>query len=217
LMSTDFDLEALNREVEGMDAEEIVRWAVGRGDGKMVVSTNFRPYEAVILHLVSGANPDAAVLWVDHGHNRPATYAFAEKVIGQLELAVTKFEPLEQAEVPAAALKGEGDRTEEEDAEIHAFSEKVKLEPFRRGMSEMAPGVWITALRRVQNANRGGMRVIETGPNGVLKVNPLLEWSDQDMERYLAENGLPNEWDYFDPAKAGEKRECGLHNGKLEK
>jgi phosphoadenosine phosphosulfate reductase len=31
------------------------------------------------------------------------------------------------------------------------------------------------------------------------------------MEAYLAEHGLPNEWDYFDPAKGDEKRECGLH------
>ena len=31
------------------------------------------------------------------------------------------------------------------------------------------------------------------------------------MEAYLKEHNLPNEWDYFDPAKADEKRECGLH------
>jgi phosphoadenosine phosphosulfate reductase len=36
-------------------------------------------------------------------------------------------------------------------------------------------------------------------------------WSDADMEAYLKQHHLPNEWDYFDPAKADEKRECGLH------
>jgi phosphoadenosine phosphosulfate reductase len=36
-------------------------------------------------------------------------------------------------------------------------------------------------------------------------------WSDADMEDYLKHHDLPNEWDYFDPAKADEKRECGLH------
>ena len=35
--------------------------------------------------------------------------------------------------------------------------------------------------------------------------------SDADMETYLKQHNLPNEWDYFDPAKADEKRECGLH------
>ena len=49
-------------------------------------------------------------------------------------------------------------------------------------------------------------------PNfGTLKVSPLFYLSDAELEKYLAENDLPNEWDYFDPAKADEKRECGLH------
>ena len=42
-------------------------------------------------------------------------------------------------------------------------------------------------------------------------MNPVFHWSDSDLERYLEEHDLPNEWDYFDPAKADEKRECGLH------
>src|SRR5437773_13877 len=53
---------------------EIVRWAVARANGRAVVSTNFRPYEAVILHLCTQVQPDIPVLWVDHGYNRPATY-----------------------------------------------------------------------------------------------------------------------------------------------
>ena len=44
-----------------------------------------------------------------------------------------------------------------------------------------------------------------------LKVSPLLNWNDQQMMEYCKQNDLPVEWDYFDPAKADEKRECGLH------
>jgi phosphoadenosine phosphosulfate reductase len=44
-----------------------------------------------------------------------------------------------------------------------------------------------------------------------IKVSPVFYWSDADMESYLKQHNLPNEWDYFDPAKADEKRECGLH------
>lgn len=39
----------------------------------------------------------------------------------------------------------------------------------------------------------------------------MFYWSDAEMENYLKQHHLPNEWDYFDPAKADEKRECGLH------
>ena len=46
---------------------------------------------------------------------------------------------------------------------------------------------------------------------GALKVSPLFYSTDDDLENYLQTHDLPNEWDYFDPAKADEKRECGLH------
>ena len=88
----------------------------------------------------------------------------------------------------------------------------TQLEPFQRGMRELAPKVWITALRQVQNPNRAGLDIVSHDVNfGALKVSPVFRWSDAAMEEYLARHGLPNEWDYFDPAKADEKRECGLH------
>jgi phosphoadenosine phosphosulfate reductase len=95
---------------------------------------------------------------------------------------------------------------------LKRFSAVMKLEPFQRGMKELAPTVWITALRKVQNPNRAGLDIVSRDANfGTLKVSPLFYLTDEDLERYLAEHNLPNEWDYFDPAKADEKRECGLH------
>ena len=88
----------------------------------------------------------------------------------------------------------------------------MKLEPFQRGMKELAPTVWITALRKSQNPNRAGLDIVSLDQNfGALKVSPLFYSTDDDLENYLQTHDLPNEWDYFDPAKADEKRECGLH------
>jgi phosphoadenosine phosphosulfate reductase len=88
----------------------------------------------------------------------------------------------------------------------------MKLEPFARGMRELAPTVWITALRKVQNPNRAGLDVVSQDGNfGALKVSPFFHFSDAELDAYLTQHALPNEWDYFDPAKADEKRECGLH------
>jgi phosphoadenosine phosphosulfate reductase len=76
----------------------------------------------------------------------------------------------------------------------------------------LAPTVWFTALRKVQNPNRAGLDIVCQDANfGSLKVSPLFYWSDEEMESYLKKHNLPNEWDYFDPAKADDKRECGLH------
>ena len=100
----------------------------------------------------------------------------------------------------------------EEEERLKLFSAVMKLEPFQRGMRELAPSVWITSLRKVQNPNRAGLDIISEDKNfGAVKVSPVFNWSDADMENYLKQHNLPNEWDYFDPAKADEKRECGLH------
>ena len=191
---------------------EIVRWALAQGHRRAIVSTNFRPYEAVILHLATQVQPDIPVLWVDHGYNRPATYHHAEQLIKMLKLNVKPFLPKYTTAHYDAVFGGMPDPAPENEARIKAFSTAMKLEPFQRGMKELAPVVWLTALRKVQNPNRAGLDIVSEDKNfNSLKISPLFHWSDADMEKYLAQHNLPNEWDYFDPAKADEKRECGLH------
>ena len=191
---------------------EVIEWAIARAEGRAIVSTNFRPYEAVILHLVTQVQPDIPVLWVDHGYNREATYQHAEELKAKLGLNIQAFVPRLTAAHYDAAHGGMPEPTEENEEAIKAFSTVMKLEPFQRGMRELAPTVWLTALRKVQNPNRAELDIVSPDNNfNSLKVSPVFEWSDEQMEAYLAEHDLPNEWDYFDPAKADEKRECGLH------
>ncbi len=199
-----------NEELRDKSPLEITRWAVSRAEGKAVVSTNFRPYEAVVLHLATKVQPDIPVLWVDHGYNRPATYLHAEQLRNLLGLDIRAYLPKLTA-AHRDAIDGPIPDTDDEEG-LKKFSALMKLEPFQRGMRELAPSIWITALRKVQNPNRAGLDIVSADANfGSLKVSPVFYQSDAELESYLAENNLPNEWDYFDPAKADEKRECGLH------
>src|SRR3954470_17478567 len=199
-----------NSDLRHQPALEIVRWAIARANGRAIVSTNFRPYEAVVLHLCAQAQPDMPVLWVDHGYNRPATYKHAEQLKQQLTLNLKPFLP-KMTVAHRDAIYGEIPSTDDEKG-LKEFSALMKLEPFQRGMKELAPTVWITALRKVQNPNRAELDIVSEDKNfGALKVSPVFYLSDADMEAYLKQHNLPNEWDYFDPAKADEKRECGLH------
>jgi phosphoadenosine phosphosulfate reductase len=191
---------------------EIVQWAIAQAKGRAIVSTNFRPYEAVILHLCVQVQPDIPVLWVDHGYNRPATYQHAEALQKLLKLNLKPFVPKMTAAHFEATRGGTPEPTLENEERIKAFSTVMKLEPFQRAMKELAPAVWLTALRKVQNPNRAGLDIVSGDKNfGTLKVSPVFYLSDADMEAYLKQHNLPNEWDYFDPAKADDKRECGLH------
>jgi phosphoadenosine phosphosulfate reductase len=199
-----------NAELRSASPLDIVRWAVAQARGRALVSTNFRPYEAVVLHLGVQVQPDLPVLWVDHGYNRPATYRHAEQLRKQLHLNLKAYLP----RITAAhrdTIYGPIPSTDDEEG-LKQFSALMKLEPFQRGMKELGPTVWITALRKVQNPNRAGLDIVAPDPNfGTLKISPVFYWTDAEMEAYLRQHGLPNEWDYFDPAKADEKRECGLH------
>ncbi|HWA08202.1 MAG TPA: phosphoadenosine phosphosulfate reductase family protein [Opitutaceae bacterium] len=199
-----------NEQLRSQPPLEIVRWALAQNRGRTLVSTNFRPYEAAILHLCVQVQPDIPVLWVDHGYNRPATYKHAEELRTRFKLNLKPYLPLITA-AHRDAIHGPIPTTDDEEG-LKRFSALMKLEPFQRGMRELAPAVWITALRKVQNPNRAGLDIVSHDANfGALKVSPFFYFTDADMDAYLEQHQLPNEWDYFDPAKADEKRECGLH------
>ena len=200
------DLAQVNAEL-GRDAQALVNWAVGL-DLPTIVTTNFRPFEAVILHMVTRARPDVSVVWMDNGYNTEATYQFADAVTKQLGLNLKIYLPLrsrahrEAVEGPTPAL---------DDPRHAAFTAEVKLEPFARALRDTAPQVWFTALRATDTAVRAAMDPVSINPDGLIKVAPLLHWSSKDLYEYCEQHGLPNNFDYVDPTKGEDNRECGLH------
>ena len=176
-------------------------------NNEAVVTTNFRPYEAAILFAVNSVESNIPVVWCDTGYNTPQTYRHANKVIEDLKLNVFLYVP-KQTAAHRDVVMG----IPSVDAPEHSlFTEQVKLEPFRRAMEEHKPKVWFTNLRQGQTAFRDSIGIFSVSKDGVLKVSPFYYWSDADLDTYLIENNLPNEFKYFDPTKALENRECGLH------
>lgn len=204
-ISTD-NLAQINAQ-HGHDAAALVKWALGLGQ-KSIVTTNFRPFEAVILHLVTRVQPDVPVIWMDNGYNTDATYRYADEVTRQLGLNLRIYLPLrsrahrEAVDGPVPAL---------DDPRHAAFTEEVKLEPFARALRETSPRVWFTALRATDSAVRAQMDPVSINPDGLIKVAPLLHWSSKDLYQYCEIHGLPNNFDYVDPTKGEDQRECGLH------
>lgn len=200
--------EKANAEVRDKHPREIVEWAVNLG-GKVIVSSNFGPYAAVLLHLCAQVKPDIPVLWVDSGYGTRKTYLFAEKLINDLGLNMHVYNPLQSA-ARRDALMGIPDV---DDPRHEEFTEQVKLEPFRRAMNDLKPDVWLTGIRRDQTEFRRNLDVItQDQPGGVVKVAPVFYWDEADMQSYLEAHDLPNETSYYDPTKVLQNRECGLHN-----
>ncbi|WP_028469380.1 phosphoadenosine phosphosulfate reductase family protein [Neptunomonas japonica] len=201
------DLVAANKALEGKSPQEIVAWAIAQSDNPLV-TTNFRPYESVILHMAVQAKPDIKVLWVDSGYNTSATYRFAEKMIQDFNLNVETYIPQQTSARRNVLMKGIPDI----DDPLHdEFTRQVKLEPFQRALAQMSPDLWLNAIRKDQTEFRQSLEIVSVSKDGIIKVAPLFNWSEADLEAYLLEHNLPNEHDYFDPTKALETRECGLH------
>ncbi|MFD0835179.1 phosphoadenosine phosphosulfate reductase family protein [Mariniflexile aquimaris] len=205
-MITQEKINELNTLYKDKSPSEIIKKAFELNN-EAVVTTNFRPYEAAILHAVSVVEANIPVVWCDTGYNTPQTYRHAEQVIKDLKLNIFLYVP-KQTTAHRDVVLG----IPSVDAPEHAlFTEQVKLEPFRRAMEEHKPKVWFTNLRQGQTAFRDSIGIFSVSKDGVLKVSPFYYWSDADLDKYLEENKLPNEFKYFDPTKALENRECGLH------
>ncbi len=203
---TQEEIRILNLQFKGIPPEEIISWAIEKAN-KAVVTTNFRPYEACILHAVVTVKNDIPVIWCDTGYNTPNTYRHAEALINTLKLNVDLYVP-KQTSAHRDVVLGIPQIDDPRHAE---FTEQVKLEPFRRAMQVHRPDVWFTNLRKGQTAHRDSLDILSIGQDGVVKVSPFYHWTDTQMDAYLKEHNLPNEQTYFDPTKVLENRECGLH------
>jgi len=200
------NIEEVNKELAGKSPEEIVKWALSVAQ-KPVITTNFRPYEGAILDLVTKVKKDIEVIWCDTGYNTPQTYRHAEELIGKLGLNIQLYVPKQTVAHRNITL---GLPTVD-DPKHAEFTEQVKLEPFKRAMATHQPDVWFTNLRKGQTAFRDSIDVVSVSKDGIIKISPFYNYSDEQLDDYLKKNNIPNEFKYFDPTKVESNRECGLH------
>ncbi len=202
----ELNLDKINQDLAFKTPLEIVDWAVSYFKNP-IVTTNFRPYESAILFATTKVKQNIKVIWCDTGYNTPNTYKHAEFLIEELQLNIKLYTPQQTAAHRNVVLG-----IPEIDSEEHKlFTEQVKLEPFKRAMSEHQPDLWFTNLRKGQTSFRDGIDIVSQDSKGLVKVSPFYNWTDQMLDKFLEENNLPNEFKYYDPTKQLENRECGLH------
>ncbi len=200
------DIDQSLEKLKGVDPKGIAEWALKNAQ-KPLITTNFRPYEVAILHLVTQIEPNIKVVWCDTGYNTSNTYRHAHDLIKRLQLNIAIYVPQQSVGYRNITLG----IPEVDTPEHKIFSEQVKLEPFQRAMKEHAPDVWFTNLRKGQTAFRDSIDVLSETKDGTLKVSPFYHFSDEELDQYLHQHNLPNEFNYYDPTKALANRECGIH------
>ena len=200
------NLDEINKKLKDKSPIEIISWAISFAKNP-VITTNFRPYEVAILKAVTEVQQDIKVIWCDTGYNTLQTYKHAEEIIKKLNLNIHLYAP-KQTVAHRNVVLGVPSI---EDPKHQLFTEQVKLEPFARAMKEHQPDVWFTNLRKGQTVFRNSIDVVSQSKDGIVKVSPFYNWTDEQLDTYLVEQKLPNEFVYFDPTKVESNRECGLH------
>ena len=154
---------------------------------QLVASTSFGIQSGVMLHLISRYAPNTPVVFIDTGYLFPETYHYAEKVTNLLNINLHVYTPKYTA-ARIQALWGEV-WEQGEVGEIR-YAHMTKIEPMNRALSELGARVWMSGVRRSQSQTRKERNFVEQ-QNQILKAYPILDWSDEQVEQYCVEHGLP--------------------------
>jgi len=226
---TDLATQLDNTQLETASAVDRVRLAYEAYGDKLVLSTSFGVQSAVMLHMVATQIPHIPVIFIDTGYLFPETYRFAQELTERLNLNLKTYIPLQTAAQQEALY---GKQWEQGIEGLTRYNLLNKVEPMNRAVTELGATAWLSGLRRKQSTSRETRQVAEQ-QNKVMKVYPIIDWSDRDIYNYLTENNLPYHplWDigyvsvgdWHSTSKLGEgmsaeetrfgglKRECGLH------
>jgi phosphoadenosine phosphosulfate reductase len=214
------DIHRAATDLDGVDPVEIVRWAHSQLGDDLVVTASFE--DAALVHVVATAVPGIEIALIDTGYLFAETLWYAERLRSLLDLNLRVVRPVVG---PADVDRWEHDTT--------GCCGVRKVEPLDRTLAGRAG--WITGLRRVDGPTRAGTPVVSyDAGRGIVKVNPLVAWSDDDLDHHhlvhdlprnpLTERGYPSIgcWPCTRPVQPGDDRragrwagsdktECGLH------
>ncbi|WP_330946419.1 phosphoadenylyl-sulfate reductase [Thermomonas sp. LB-4] len=223
------ELDAINRDLERLDAQSRIAWALQHLPGAHALSTSFGVQSAVTLHLLTRARPDIPVILVDTGYLFPETYRYADQLVERLNLDLKVYRP----GIGIAWMEARFGRLWEAGSDgLRRYNQLRKVEPMQRALRELDVRCWHAGLRRGQSSSRSGIDVLQI-KDGRFKFHPIADWSDTDVGAYMLLHDLPEHplaregyvsvgdvhttaplrpgMDAAQTRFFGLRRECGLH------
>jgi phosphoadenosine phosphosulfate reductase len=225
------EASALAALLEGRSAGEILAYAIrDRFAGRIALVSSFGTEAAVLLHLVAETDKATPVVFVDTGKLFGETLRYRDRLVTQLGLTDVRTitpEPAREAELDPQGILWHQDRD--------LCCRFRKVEPLSLGLKGF--DAWISGRKRFQSASRANIPLVEADGSHV-KINPLANWTPQDLKDYAARHALPAHpllaqgypsigcMPCTDRVSAGEdqragrwrgsdKTECGIHLGLI--
>jgi phosphoadenosine phosphosulfate reductase len=177
--------------MESLDAREILTWAVGKFHPRLTLSASFgAPEGMVLIDMLHEIDPATRIFVLDTGRLHPATYDLIDRVRDRYDKSVEVVFP-DHADVEAL-VREKGMNLFYESIENRKLCCQVrKVKPMRRHLEGF--DAYITGLRRDQNLNRAATRKVEIDPGrgGLVKINPLADWSHDQVLEYVGTHQVP--------------------------
>jgi phosphoadenosine phosphosulfate reductase len=175
-------VELADRELTGASAEEILGWALQKFHPRLAVAASMA--DTVVAHMASRQHADVPVVFLDTGYHFAETLGTADAVETVYDVQLVRIRPaLTVAEQDAAY----GERLYERDPD--ACCRMRKVEPLERGLAPYL--AWASGLRRDEADSRSDARAVEWDARRQrVKINPLVAWTQDDVDAYVAENNV---------------------------
>ena len=171
---TDEELADLNAEFEHLPASKIIQWAVDTFSPHFCMTASMT--DAVLIDLAVKVDPGIEVVFIDTGYHFPETLATVEEVRRHYGLNLRMMTVARQEE----ALW---------EADPENCCSAVKVGQLDRALA--GKSAWMSGLRRVEAANRVTTPTIARDLRGLVKVNPIVTWTDADVQGYIADHDVP--------------------------
>jgi phosphoadenosine phosphosulfate reductase len=185
-LSTREELKALaeqaGHDLEGASALEILGWADEQFGSSWAVASSMA--DAVVPSLAAKVRPGVDILFLDTGYHFAETIGTRDAVAATLPVNIRTLTPKQSVEQQDASF---GARLYERNPDQCCALRKVM--PLRAALKDYS--AWASGLRRDEVATRADVRVIEWDEQrSMVKINPIAAWTQDDVDRYIADNGI---------------------------
>ena len=185
-LSTREELRALaeqaGRDLEGASALEILRWADEQFGGSWAVASSMA--DAVVPSLAAQVRPGVDILFLDTGYHFAETIGTRDAVAATLPVNVRTLTAKQSVEQQDSSF---GPRLYERNPDQCCALRKVM--PLRAALKDYV--AWASGLRRDEAETRRNVKVVEWDEQrSMVKLNPIATWTQDEIDRYIAENGV---------------------------
>jgi len=170
--------------------QDILRLGTAAAGGPVKLACSFSVEDVVVIDMAKEAGLDIGIFALDTGRLNEETYEVADAIAERYRIKIDWFFPRHEAVEALEREKGLFSFRESL-ANRHECCHIRKVEPLGRALRELAG--WITGLRREQSVTRSGLAPIEPDEanGGILKINPLLEWTEAQVWEYADARRIP--------------------------